>query len=507
MATPGSPLLDKYNQDGIMTPELSRAVDIAKQRIGGTPLAAPPAPPPAPGIALAPPPAGASPGLVPRPQAQPAAKPAPGITPTPNQAELSRLQSTGSGISQIHHAAARVPLQILDAIGSAFAPGLTMGIPGTQLHHQLLTSQAARNVKNDTTQDTAEAENKLREAQTGEATARTQNLENPQEAPHTLQTAQGIMQWNPTSRRFDIPAGQAPAKEETEGKTVTTDQGIMQWDPASRAYTIKVGNAPEKEVADKTLQDADGNWYHIGKDNKAVPITVNGQPMKGKTTETKASPEQQFLDEYKQQHPNSTIADAETAFKKIRPPEKPQHSMMMIPDGKGGFTAQEISPGSTVAPGSMTPGGMSTQNETPAAVRARQAQGEAIKTAGDQLIAAIEKHRDKIGNVASYWNQFKNGSPIADKDTAGLMAQIASFAALQPALHGFRGQSALSEFEKIIGGVPKNPDALEAAIKAIQGTAQIVSHPGGQGGQDTALPGGITVQDIDAEIARRKGSK
>ena len=58
------------------------------------------------------------------------------------------------------------------------------------------------------------------------------------------------------------------------------------------------------------------------------------------------------------------------------------------------------------------------------------------------------------------------------------MAQIASFAALQPTLHGFRGQQALAQFEKIIGGVPKNPDALEAAIKAIQGTAGIIQNIG-----------------------------
>jgi hypothetical protein len=38
-------------------------------------------------------------------------------------------------------------------------------------------------------------------------------------------------------------------------------------------------------------------------------------------------------------------------------------------------------------------------------------------------------------------------------------------------MHGFRGTDALREFEKLIGGVPKNPDALIASIEAIKKTA------------------------------------
>jgi hypothetical protein len=108
------------------------------------------------------------------------------------------------------------------------------------------------------------------------------------------------------------------------------------------------------------------------------------------------------------------------------------------------------------------------------AVANRKYSADVVTKAGDSLIASIEKNRGKVGNLGSYWNQATNNTPISDPDTAGLMTQIATFAALQPGLHGFRGGNAMKEFEKIIGGVPKNPDALIASIKAIQGTAKIM---------------------------------
>jgi hypothetical protein len=341
---------------------------------------------------------------------------------------------------------------------------------------------------------------------------RAQSLREKQ-APHpTITTDQGIMQWNPATNRFDIQAGNAPVKEEMEGKTITTDQGIMQWNPKTKTYDVKAGDAPEKEAAARTLQDADGVWYKVGSDNTATPITLNGQPFKGKMPAAAGDDFAQFYQKYLKE---KGLPDSATNEKKARTewaavsqaPERPPQALMLVPGDNGQMNAQVVRPGSTVSGGAMTPGGLSTENATPAAMRNREGQARIIKTAGDQLIASIEQNRDRLGNLGSYWTQATNGTPIADPTTAGLMAQIASFAALQPTLHGFRSEAALKGFEHIIGGVPKNPDALEAAIKAIQGTAAIIATGGGREFQQPAegtLPGGISIQDIDAEIARRK---
>jgi hypothetical protein len=121
--------------------------------------------------------------------------------------------------------------------------------------------------------------------------------------------------------------------------------------------------------------------------------------------------------------------------------------------------------------------------------QSRGTQGGIIVEQGDNMIKAINEHRDKIGNIGSYWNSFVNSTPIADPDASKLMAQLGSFAALQPSLHGFRSQQALKEFEKLIGGVPKDPDSLIAAIKGIQETASVVKK---HGTMNTVKPQGTT---------------
>jgi hypothetical protein len=123
------------------------------------------------------------------------------------------------------------------------------------------------------------------------------------------------MQWNPQTNRFDIPAGNAPEKEEMAGKTITTDQGIMQWNPATKSYDIKAGDAPEKEAAEKTLQDSDGVWYKVGHDNTAVPITLNGQPFKGKMPAAAGDDFAQFYQKYLKE---KGLPDNSTNEKKAR---------------------------------------------------------------------------------------------------------------------------------------------------------------------------------------------
>ncbi len=68
----------------------------------------------------------------------------------PAQAELQRLtvgpQAT-AGVNQIHNPWARVPLQILSAVGETFAPRLAAALPGTESHHQMLVGNAENAVK------------------------------------------------------------------------------------------------------------------------------------------------------------------------------------------------------------------------------------------------------------------------------------------------------------------------------------------------------------------------
>lgn len=120
----------------------------------------------------------------------------------------------------------------------------------------------------------------------------------------------------------------------------------------------------------------------------------------------------------------------------------------------------------------------------------RITQAGAVTRAADNLIADIKANRAKLGNMKAIVQSAILDTPWADPETAQLRAEIASFAALNPAMHGFRGTDALREFEKLIGGIPNNPDAMIAAIEGIKKTAGAVEgKPGAAAGPPAAQPG------------------
>lgn len=99
-------------------------------------------------------------------------------------------------------------------------------------------------------------------------------------------------------------------------------------------------------------------------------------------------------------------------------------------------------------------------------------QGAAIEQLGPQVINDINASRDILGNMDSYYKQWLSGTPVSDPRAAQLMTELMSFAAMQPALHGFRSTNALEAFEKMIGGLSKNPDATIATINGIMKTPE-----------------------------------
>lgn len=107
----------------------------------------------------------------------------------------------------------------------------------------------------------------------------------------------------------------------------------------------------------------------------------------------------------------------------------------------------------------------------------RDAQAAVVNRAADNLISDIQKNKSKLGNMEAIVHSALLNTPWADPETSELRAEIASFAALNPAMHGFRGASALAQFEKIIGGIPNNPDAMIAALRGIQKTTQAFKAP------------------------------
>lgn len=228
----------------------------------------------------------------------------------------------------------------------------------------------------------------------------------------------------------------------------------------------RVAGQPVSAEEFKRIQEAQQKWYA----QQTKPEAAH-QP----------NPEQQFIAEFQVKNPKASVAEAQRAYalnQHVPPEQPPLRALMFGPDGR----AIEVRPGMTVPQGAQTASGVNQASTPTAATRTRGEQGTIITQAGDNLIQHIQNNRDVLGNLGSYWDQFVNDKPIADPRASFMMSQLASFAALQPALHGFRSHDALKEFAKIIGGIPKNPDALISAIQGIQETAGIVSNVGrGQG--------------------------
>lgn len=99
-------------------------------------------------------------------------------------------------------------------------------------------------------------------------------------------------------------------------------------------------------------------------------------------------------------------------------------------------------------------------------------QGAAIEKLAPQIVEDINSNRKILGSLPSYYKEWTSGTPVADPAAAQLMTELMSFAAMQPALHAFRSTSALDAFEKMIGGLAKNPDATIATINGLLKTPE-----------------------------------
>jgi hypothetical protein len=120
-------------------------------------------------------------------------------------------------------------------------------------------------------------------------------------------------------------------------------------------------------------------------------------------------------------------------------------------------------------------------------------QAGAIEQLAPQVISDINAHRDILGKLSSYYKQWLAGTPVSDPVASQLMAEIMSLAATQPALHAFRSASALEAFEKVIGGLAKDPDSTIATIQGLMklpGT--FTSMPNRTGNAGGAAGGGHT---------------
>jgi hypothetical protein len=381
-----------------------------------------------------------------------------------HQQELNRVTTgeTGkSGIAQIHNPVLRTLGTIGDVIASGIFPQIGMFLPGTSAHHQMVVNSASNAVSRDQEAQKAADASAMEQAKTAT------ELGKPELQAETSQNAADKIENERVRRENELKIKQDHEAHESKDKASQDARdlaklGMKRDDNGAIVPQLPHELSPElldKHIATQSLADLKKSQSDLAVASAELKrAQAAGEPEKIAIAKKKA---------------DQAMVSQSMAMERL--------GLAKANFELGAFgTVNGVQPNGGLQDANGAPvGTKNAANIRPApATRTKADQGSAIKIAGDNLIKEIDAKAKKVGNIESYWNQFVNGSPISDPDVSGLMTSLSSFAALQPALHGFRGQRALSEFAKIIGGIPKNPEALKAAIKSIQGTAGVLQQVG-----------------------------
>jgi hypothetical protein len=206
---------------------------------------------------------------------QPPSTEPPPVTPrtqSPTEQRYNEAVTGKAGIDKLP-GAARIPLKILEAVGGATGLGRNIEtfLPGTELHHSMDVAHAKAALDEERAGNKEASEEGLQGAQAANARSEIANREGPQ-ASELL--ARGAHE-NAKAEALKNPQ----PKQEEAGKTVETDQGVMQWNPQTQRYDIKVGNKAAGKETGTVHQLEDGTMIIAHPDGTASPLTLNGQPV------------------------------------------------------------------------------------------------------------------------------------------------------------------------------------------------------------------------------------
>ena len=334
--------------------------------------------------------------------------------------------------------------------GNIASPTLMSRIPGTQLHRQIEEGGLQKQLEDISKEESTEG---LQGAQAGKDVADTgkTEAETPEVAPDAaarrgLEGATAANLRSETTTRDEERANPSMARtlDFLVNKALKENR-----DPNEDPVIKQVHELMQKAVTPKGAEHINV----VGPDGK-TPIVANYDPATHQTTDAAGH----------------VIANPV--------PYEPPNYASMLPLVLSTKTATYIDPETNLPtekqfnPTTRTfdkPLGLSASN----AYGHEAAQAGAVERSANDLIHTIQTNRDKVGSVGAWVQKYGLNTPMADPALEGIRAQIASFAALNPAMHGARGASAMKHFEDVIGGVQQNPDATIAGIRGIvRGAAQ-----------------------------------
>ena len=361
--------------------------------------------------------------------------------------------------------------------GNIVAPNVMARIPGTQANMQEREGELANRVDSDVKNQAA---NEEQEAQTNHLNAQTHALENPAdknkpEKPYTIQTDEGVLQWNPQSNTWTpvtvngdtaMPFAKPSATRANAFQHVSgTSQGkqvFANYDPSKGTFTDLQGNVlTDFHPTDKAMQGVLGQYAPIkllqGLLNTAYNDNPALLPYVGKLA-------QQIMGHY------GAGPGVEQAFG--TPPEGQPQSDTGTPIG---LKMPEAPTGSTRSRGQFAASVIPAIND---------AQGK-IQELGDELGPLAGRYNElatsKIGafgpqftelqttlhNIATAWMRLHANSEGAREDFINQLRAAQSPENLVAALNSIEKQA--NDYVKVGKGqtAPKRPDSVPPNAKYI----------------------------------------
>jgi hypothetical protein len=407
--------------------------------------------------------------LAPRPIAKPS--PIQEQTDT-DQNEMSRLQTTGSGISQIAkaHPIAGGILRGLDTVGNIIAPKITARIPGTEEHHQQLIGQQSVKLGEDLGQQDKETTIGKNQAETDKA-----------EAEAEKDRQQASVAANPKE-------GLTP-EEKTIHDLMTGENGQPRINPQTqKPFTYLEAYGATKQAA----QDA------------------KPEPKKNDF-------EQFYADWIKDNNFPDTAHNRLLARKQFAAAgQPPQHDPRQLVIGPGGKVI-ELHPGDVVPEGSKTVSGDLTNKPTPDEQR-RADLSENLNENLATLEDIVTRRPDLFGPVMGRVTGVRQMIGSDDPDIGALETIKHQIGMAQVSAHGMRSaQGVGAAAESILNSFKNGPDAVKASIAAARNSVKTFTEDvnktqnrGAQNGSSdkatSEAPEGTRIQ-VGNQVQVKKGGK
>lgn len=372
------------------------------------------------------------------------------------ETELTRLQDAGSGISQIKNPIARGALKTLDTIGSIAAPRITAAIPGTQLHHERLIGQEQGQLGKDLGEENSEATLGKTGAETGEAEARTRNLDAATAAAGQPKPKEE--KWSPFTGYTDSD-GTPLIHEENSGQVVRADNK-----QPPTGYKLA---APKTEKTPNDFEQFYGDWL---KDNN-LPDSAHNRLMARKS-----------------------YAAAGQA------PQHDQRQLAVAPDG----TVVELTPGMKVPQGTKTLSGDLAGAKPNAEELKRSEMAENMNENLDKLEEIVKRRPELFGPLAGRITQGKMFVGSDDPDIGALNTIKDQLGMAQQSAHSMRSaQHVEAAANSILNGFKNGPEAVNGSIKTARDSLKTFTkdvqegNPSTKGGAGGETKGGPAVGAVE----------